>query len=808
MSRPHRLALVLALVAAVPGCGSSVETVPPASSAATTPTQHAAEPAATSAPPRPSLVGEGTLEVAREKAGATRLALARLSVEAVTTGDVAEVTVEHVFRNDGDEQLEGTFRFPVPEGAILTGLAMEIEGRLMEGELVEREKARKTYESIVDEMRDPALLEWEAGRIFKLRVFPIEARSTKRVVLRLIAPLHRAPDGLHFVVPPPTEGGALVLERHVLKVDGRVIAKETTRAPSGELLVRVADRAPEALVERTTAGTYLVAHVEPTFAGAPPATPATGQALIVVCDRSRSMLEERALQTGTAGMLLAALSPRDRFAVVTGDVKARSADGLLHQPTEAERAAALRFVDEVTPDGASDIGAMLAVAGDRAAQARTAGLDPVVVYLGDATPTWGETRADALESMARDTLAGAPLHVVVLGASADDAMARALTGATRGRLLRPRTEPEAARAAADVVGARTARRIDDVRLVSDAGVDVPLPLPTTIHEGDAVTLAAFVPAGTAASGLKVVGTRGGAPWETAFTLDRATPARGVARRWARARIERLEQEGDARKEDVVATSLAHGVMSRFTSFLVLESEEAYARHQIARKAKATADGDVRVTGRDLDGSGDTRTASVSPDHLQPGDPEVRIPAPRDAASVVIVFPFGETKAAAFEDDADGGAWVARFLVDARTPDGAYTIVVRITHADGRVEIVELPYVVDTIAPTLDVDVRADGRGRFAIEATQRLTEAEIDALAPGSSGSLAERRRRHANTLTDASRVEVHAPDGQVLALTHVRLGRFTGTWRPRDPAAAGGRLRLVVVDRALNQRLLDVEVP
>ena len=50
----------------------------------------------------------------------------------------------------------------------------------MDGELVEIEKARKTYESIVDEMRDPALLEWEHGRTFKLRVFPIERARKAR----------------------------------------------------------------------------------------------------------------------------------------------------------------------------------------------------------------------------------------------------------------------------------------------------------------------------------------------------------------------------------------------------------------------------------------------------------------------------------------------------------------------------------------------------------------------------------------------------------------------------------------------------
>ena len=249
-------------------------------------------------------------------------------------------------------------------------------------------------------------------------------------------------------------------------------------------------------------------------------------------------------------------------------------------------------------------------------------------------------------------------------------------------------------------------------------------------------------------------------------------------------------------------------MSRYTSFLVLESEEAYARLQIARKAKAASDGEARVSGRDLDGNGDGRTASVSPDHLQPGDPEVRIPAPADAQSVVVVFPFGETKSAAFENDTHGGTWVARFLVDAHTPDGTYEIVVRITHKDGRVELLKLPYVVDTMQPNLDVSVRAKGNGAYEIKAKQRLTQAEIDAQAPAAAGTLEEKRLRYAAVLTDAKRVEVRAPDGQMLTLTHVRLGEFVGTWRPNGPVAAHAKLRLVAVDRALNERAIEVEVP
>jgi multidrug resistance efflux pump len=147
-------------------------------------------------------------------------------------------------------------------------------------------------------------------------------------------------------------------------------------------------------------------------------------------------------------------------------------------------------------------------------------------------------------------------------------------------------------------------------------------------------------------------------------------------------------------------------------------------------------------------------------------------------------------------------------VDAHTPDGTYEIVVRITHHDGRVEILRLPYVVDTQRPNLDVSVRAKSNGSFEIKAKQRLTQAEIDAQAPNAPGSIDEKRLRYAAVLTDAKRVEVRAPDGQLLTLTHVRLGEFAGTWKPLSPVAAHSKLRLVAVDRALNERAIEVEVP
>jgi hypothetical protein len=41
----------------------------------------------------------------------------------------------------------------------------------------------------------------------------------------------------------------------------------------------------------------------------------------------------------------------------------------------------------------------------------------------------------------------------------------------------------------------------------------------------------------------------------------------------------------------------------------------------------------------------------------------------------------------------------------------------------------------------------------------------------------------------------------------HVRLGEFVGTWTPNGTPSAHAKLRVVAVDRALNESVTEVEV-
>jgi len=111
---------------------------------------------------------------------------------------IARTTIEESFVNHPDARLEGIFHFPLPADASISGFGMWIGGELVEADVVEKQRAREIFETILREKRDPALLEWMSGNLFKARVFPIEPHSEKRVTITYTQVLPLANDKFRY----------------------------------------------------------------------------------------------------------------------------------------------------------------------------------------------------------------------------------------------------------------------------------------------------------------------------------------------------------------------------------------------------------------------------------------------------------------------------------------------------------------------------------------------------------------------------------------------------------------------------------
>ena len=112
-----------------------------------------------------------------------RLNLRKFHIDVHIEDGFALTTIDQTYFNEVSSQLEGTFYFPLPPDASLSQLAMYVDGEQMPGGMAERDFARQTYETIRWTQRDPALLEWVDGSLFKMRVFPLEGRREKRIFL-------------------------------------------------------------------------------------------------------------------------------------------------------------------------------------------------------------------------------------------------------------------------------------------------------------------------------------------------------------------------------------------------------------------------------------------------------------------------------------------------------------------------------------------------------------------------------------------------------------------------------------------------
>jgi len=106
------------------------------------------------------------------------------SVSVKIKNQIAQTTVEQTFYNPSRQRVEGTYMFPIPQGAKIEKFEMEVNGKMTEAELLDAKKAKQIYERIVREARDPALMEYSDNAMFKIRIFPIEPGKEKDIKIK------------------------------------------------------------------------------------------------------------------------------------------------------------------------------------------------------------------------------------------------------------------------------------------------------------------------------------------------------------------------------------------------------------------------------------------------------------------------------------------------------------------------------------------------------------------------------------------------------------------------------------------------
>ncbi len=111
----------------------------------------------------------------------TPIILKTLKTRVRVYGYLSETTVLMEFFNPNSRTLEGELCFPLPEGAMVSGYALDVNGDLIDGVAVEKQKAREVFETEVRRGVDPGLIEKVKGNNFKTRIYPLLPVKSRKV---------------------------------------------------------------------------------------------------------------------------------------------------------------------------------------------------------------------------------------------------------------------------------------------------------------------------------------------------------------------------------------------------------------------------------------------------------------------------------------------------------------------------------------------------------------------------------------------------------------------------------------------------
>jgi TonB-dependent SusC/RagA subfamily outer membrane receptor len=109
--------------------------------------------------------------------------LQALKIEIKVCGTVARTTWQMTFKNTTSKILEGTLNFPLKDGLSVSRYALDINGKMREAVPVDRGKGTEVFETIERRRVDPGLLEKIDGNTFRTRIYPINANSTRTVII-------------------------------------------------------------------------------------------------------------------------------------------------------------------------------------------------------------------------------------------------------------------------------------------------------------------------------------------------------------------------------------------------------------------------------------------------------------------------------------------------------------------------------------------------------------------------------------------------------------------------------------------------
>ncbi len=352
-----------------------------------------------------------------------------LQIEARLKDQVAQVQVSQTFVNTGKTPMEVQFVFPLPYDGAVDQLTLMVDGKELPAELLPADKARRRYEDIVRQSKDPALLEWMGHGLFQTSVFPVPAGQERTVTLHYNQLLRKEQGVTDFLFPLSTakytskpveklllrvniESSLPILNvyspTHDVEVDStnkkssRVSFTQKNVTPTSDfrlfydvnakkLATSVLSYKPEAKED----GYFLLL----TTPQIPDQEQPTAKTVLFVVDKSGSMSGEKMEQArGALRFVLNNLRQGDTFNIIAYDSSVQSFRPELENFNDETRKTALGYVEGLHAGGGTNIQEALATALRQLQDDRR---PSYILFLTDGQPTVGERNETKIAAAAK-----------------------------------------------------------------------------------------------------------------------------------------------------------------------------------------------------------------------------------------------------------------------------------------------------------------------------------------------------------------------------------------------------------------------
>ena len=536
----------------------------------------------------------------------TRLGLRRYHVDVHIEDGFARTTIDQTYFNATHSRQEGTFHFPLPQDASLSRLAMYVNGVLMEGGMAERQHARNTYEQIRHTRRDPALLEWVDGSTFKMRVFPLEPRREKRIVISYTQKLDSAYGKLHYRFPAGhslevvgdwstqvrVKNGA---ERdwqstsHELQSsrDGGDLVLESTREKATfdrDLVLQIEDAWQSArkedavrLAEISHDGSrYLMMRYRPNLKGRMK-QPQRNWIILFEASGDRDPLLAR-VQIEVVRTLLKNAEHTDSFAIIAAGTKPDTYRNRTLKCTSENIDKAIKYLEETHLVGAINLEKALG----QTSRFVHGGGDSLLVHVGSAIPVLGEREESELATKI-------PRSMQYVGVGIGNRWSRSFMDQaarrTGGIVTQINPDEKVGWRAFELFSSLNTPRLLDIKVSASDGKGRFLLTNRSISQGEEVCAISRVKDGRPLpESIVIEGRQNNKPFRRTVEVASVQDEAGyLPRTWARLEINRLvDADASGNRDKIIELSKKSYVMSPFTSLLVLEDDNMYKQFQVDR----------------------------------------------------------------------------------------------------------------------------------------------------------------------------------------------------------------------------------